>query len=131
MHDSFYRPPVIPGHCNLYSKVKCQVPMTKFTAAFTINNKQSGLSVDDRCLSEVEHAHYESDNIACTLMNSSDSCWQINIYIRIGCDSELGNASIIPLYGITTTHNSEHYYIYIRPAKPGIANTISILPTVQ
>ena len=100
--------------------------MTKFTAAFMINNKLSGLSVDHRCSSEVEHAHYESD-IACMLMNSSDSCWQINIYIRIGCDSELGNASIIPLYGITTTHNSEHYCIYIRPAKPGIANTISII----
>ena len=108
MQGSHYCPPPILGHCDIYGKIECQAP----TAIFA-----EELHIDYRCPNEVEHS-YSVSNMACSLLNISGSCQQMNIFIRIDC--ELVNASVIPLYGINTrTGNSEHHCIYIRPTEPG------------
>ena len=107
---SLHRPPVISGHCNSYSKIKCQAPRAIF----------QDLSIDkSRCSPDIEH-FYSEPNVTCTLVNGSDFCWQMSFYVRIACDSEIGNMSdyVIPLYGIRNAdHNAEHHCIYIRPGK--------------
>ena len=110
MHGSVYNLPVMPrSYCNvkLYGKIQCQA----LTSAFT---EKPGLSVDQRCSGEVDHSHSE-ENVPCTLMNdTSESCWQVTLYLRVGCEPT--NASVIPVHGLN--HNSEHFCIYINPAEP-------------
>ena len=110
MQGAFYNPPLIPRpycNANLYAKIQCQALMSAYT-------EKPGLSVDYRCSGEVDHSHSQ-ENVPCTLMNnSSESCWQITLFLRVGC--EVVNASVIPVHGFN--RNSEHFCIYVKPSQP-------------
>lgn len=110
MQGSFYHPPVIPGHSNIYRMIECEALVEHF------HNME--VSEDD-CPNNMGHSSCVMTRIPqCKLMNGYGECWHMYIYVEVSL--ELGNSSVIPLTGLSKFNdNSEYHCIYIRPSEPG------------
>lgn len=96
----------------------CQVPRLEFSSLeidTAVDCSQNDLDLTGVMIQS------SSDIKPCqSVLNGSSTngdCLEMNIFVSLGCQQT--NATVIPVYGWTREHNTEHFCIYIRPPKPG------------